>query len=47
MNLPVLEGQHILMVVGVGNKRDEYALDDAKVFTTFMDAAWKTLKPKL
>ncbi|SPE22068.1 hypothetical protein SBA2_10010 [Acidobacteriia bacterium SbA2] len=47
MNLPILEGQHIAMVVGVGNKGNEYTLDDAKALKTFMDAAWKTLKPKL
>jgi len=47
MNLPILEGAHIALVVGVGNKAEEYTLDDAKVLQTFMDAAWKTLKPKL
>ena len=47
MNLPILEGQHIVMVVGVGNKTNEYTLDDAKALNTFMDAAWKTLKTKL
>ena len=47
MNLPILEAQHIVMVVGVGNKTSEYTLDDAKALKTFMDAAWKTLKTKL
>jgi hypothetical protein len=47
MNLPILEGQHIAMVVGVGNKGNEYTLDDAKALKTFMDAAWKTLKARL
>ena len=47
MNLPIMEGRHIVMVVGVGNKTEEYTLADAKALQTFMDAAWKSLKPKL
>jgi two-component system, OmpR family, phosphate regulon sensor histidine kinase PhoR len=47
MNLPIMEGQHIVMVVGAGNKQEEYTLADAKALQTFMDAAWKTLKPRL
>ena len=47
MNLPILEGGRIVLVVGVGNKDEEYTLADAKALQTFMGAAWKTLQPKL
>jgi hypothetical protein len=47
MNLPIFEGKHIALVIGVGNKLAEYTNDDAKTLQEFMDAVWKLLKPKL
>lgn len=47
MNLPIMEGGHVVLVVGVGNKKEEYSQPDAKVLRTFMEAAWKHLKTKL
>ena len=47
MNLPIFEGKHIVLVVGVGNKLTDYTMEDAKALQTFMDAAWTILKTKL
>jgi hypothetical protein len=47
MNLPVFEGKRIALVSGVGNKAEEYTQADVKALQTYMDAAWKYLKPKL
>jgi hypothetical protein len=47
MNLPIFEGSHIVLVVGVGNKWQPYTADDAKALQSYMDAAWKCLKPRL
>jgi hypothetical protein len=47
MNLPILEGRHIAMVVGVGNKAEEYTQADARALEAYMNAAWSYLKPKL
>jgi len=47
MNLPILENGKVVMVVGVGNKSDEYNMEDAHVLEEFMNEVWKTLKTKL
>jgi len=47
MNLPIFEGDKVVLVVGVGNKESDYTLEDAKIIETFMNDAWKILKPKL
>jgi hypothetical protein len=47
MNLPIFENGKIVLVVGVGNKKDAYSMDDAKNIEILMSEAWKTLKTKL
>lgn len=47
MNLPIFENKRIVLVVGVGNKRDEYTLTDAHNLTDLMNAVWPSLKTKL
>lgn len=47
MNLPIVEGGHIVLVVGVGNKLQEYTQADAAALAKFMEGAWKILKPRL
>ncbi len=47
MNLPIFENKRLVMVVGVGNKRDEYTLTDAHNLTEFMNEVWPSLKAKL
>lgn len=40
MNLPIFENNSIVLVVGVGNKRDPYTLDDADLVEELMTEAW-------
>jgi hypothetical protein len=47
MNLPIYENGLIVLVAGVGNKKDDYTLEDAKNVEAFMDEVWKVLKVKL
>lgn len=47
MNFPIFEGQKIVLVVGVGNKKTDYTLDDAANLATYMNAVWPILKTKL
>jgi hypothetical protein len=47
MNLPIFEGKHVVMVIGMGNKATDYTLEDAKNIEDLMNEVWKTLKPKL
>jgi two-component system phosphate regulon sensor histidine kinase PhoR len=47
MNLPVFEHGKVALVIGVGNKVDDYTTDDAKTLESFMTEVWKTLKTKL
>jgi hypothetical protein len=47
MNIPIFEGRKVAMVVGVGNKTDEYTLADAKLMDEFMSQVWPILRAKL
>ena len=47
MNLPIYEGNRMVMVVGVGNKRMDYTNEDAQAVEALMLEAWKALKLKL
>ncbi len=46
MNVPVFEGDKIVLVAGVGNKLDEYNESDARQLTLFMNAMWQVLQRK-
>lgn len=47
MNLPIFEGNHVVLVAGVGNKRDPYTLEDAKKVEALMTTAWQTFSRTL
>ena len=40
MSVPVFVGQHIVLVVGVGNKDDDYNDNDAQQLTLLMEGMW-------
>lgn len=40
MNVPVLWGQKVMGILGVGNKVEEYTEDDAALLQAFANAAW-------
>ena len=42
MNLPIFDGDRISVVVGVGNKRGDYTLDDARDIEDLMYEIWPT-----
>ena len=47
MNLPIRDGGKIVMIIGVGNKRDPYNAEDAQVIQDLMTEVWKALKLKV
>ena len=47
MNLPIFENGKIVLVVGVGNKKEEYTLEDARDIETFIQNIWPVLKAKI
>jgi len=44
MNVPVFDGEHIVVVAGVGNKKDEYDESDVRQLTLLMDGMWKIVE---
>ncbi len=46
MNLPILENGKIVLVAGVGNKKDDYTHTDAQMVEKYMNAAYKLIKSK-
>jgi len=44
MNVPIFEGDKIVIVAGVGNKKDPYIEDDVRQLTFMIDGMWKILK---
>ncbi len=47
MNLPIYEGNFPVLVVGVGNKRTPYTLDDAQLIEELMTEAWRSFQQTL
>ena len=47
MNLPIFENDHIVLVVGVGNKQNPYTLDDAYDIEEVMSAVWDSFRMSL
>jgi len=41
LNVCVMDGDHIVGVLGVGNKADNYSDDDVRQLQAFANAAWK------
>jgi len=44
MNIPVIEGTHIVAVAGVGNKEEPYDDADVRQMTLLMDGMWKLVQ---
>lgn len=45
--VPVIRGDKIVAVLGVGNKEDDYSEDDAKLVEKFADLAWDIAERKI
>ncbi len=46
MNIPLFDGDKIVLVAGVGNKVDPYDESDVRQLTLLMDGMWKIIKRK-
>ncbi len=46
MNVPIFDGDHIVAVVGVGNKEEEYDESDVRQLTLLMQGMWKIIQSK-
>jgi PAS domain S-box-containing protein len=44
MNVPVFDGDRIVIVAGVGNKEEAYNESDVRQLTLLMDGLWKTIR---
>lgn len=47
MNLPIWEGDRIVLVVGVGNKDGDYTMEDAHNVEDLMNEIWVAFRQKL
>lgn len=47
MNLPIFEDGKVAMVVGVGNKADEYTLEDVENVEALMGEVWQSFRKAL
>jgi PAS domain S-box-containing protein len=46
MNVPIFEGDHIVMVAGVGNKPTDYDMSDVRQLTLLMEGMWIIVQRK-
>jgi len=46
LNLPFFRHEKIVLLIGVGNKRDEYTQDDVRQLSLVMDGAWRIVERK-
>jgi PAS domain S-box-containing protein len=46
MNIPLFDGDRIVLVAGVGNKEELYGESDIQQLTLLMDGMWKIIKQK-
>ncbi len=44
MNIPVFDGERIVVVAGVGNKADNYSESDVRQLTLFMQGMWQLIQ---
>jgi two-component system phosphate regulon sensor histidine kinase PhoR len=47
LNVPIFEDDRIVLVVGVGNKEDEYTMQDAYNVEDLMNAIWQSFRRTL
>ena len=46
MNAPIFDGEHIVLVAGVGNKKEEYDETDVQQLTLLMQGLWRIVQRK-
>ena len=46
MNVPIFDGDRIVMIAGVANKEDDYDETDAQTLIVLNDVAWKSIQKK-
>ena len=46
MNVPLMDGDHIVLVVGVANKPEEYTDHDVEELSLLMQGLWQVIKQK-
>ncbi len=46
MNVPIFDGDRIVMIAGVGNKEDDYDETDAQTLIVLNNVAWKSIQKK-
>ncbi|MDG6245064.1 MAG: GAF domain-containing protein [Methanolobus sp.] len=46
MNIPIIDGDHIVAVAGVGNKAEEYNESDLRQLTLLMQGMWRLIQRK-
>ena len=44
MNVPVMDGDHIVIVAGVANKPSDYTDNDVRELSLLMQGLWEVLK---
>jgi PAS domain S-box-containing protein len=44
MNIPIFDGEHIVMLIGVGNKPSDYDETDIRHLTLLMNELWRIMK---
>jgi PAS domain S-box-containing protein len=47
MNVPIFDGDHIVIVAGVGNKLSDYDTSDVRQLTLLMEGMWRIIQRKL
>ena len=46
LNVPIFDSGHIVVVAGVGNKKDDYDLTDVRELTLLMEGMWRLIRKK-
>ena len=46
MNLPLIEGGHVVLIIGVANKQDDYTDRDARELSLLVQGFWQVIKQK-
>ncbi len=47
MNLPIWDGDRVALVVGVGNRKGDYDMEDIRNVEDLMEEIWETFRQKL
>jgi PAS domain S-box-containing protein len=47
LNVPILDGDHVVAIIGVGNKNEPYNQEDANQLALYINTVWGILKQKV